>query len=392
MQSNRNKVKYLRDTAVESNAPFLVITETHLKPHILSAEVKIDGYSLYRSDRGPDKSHGGVAIYLRDDLTGQLVVAASNNMCETLAIKVKTLNLLLIVVYRPPNSTLECFEEAMNICQKAIDDVSNADAKVKDILMMGDFNLPCISWPSGKIYDRQVGNKSKEKQQAEILVNHVESNFMENQINTATRGKNTLDLVFTNNHKLVNGYTTTVNNKLSDHHLLTIALNFSYNREIKNNKVSNPYTTKVYEYKLAEATECDWKRFDRILGQISSNFEQETSELDVEKKLEKMYEHVERATKIIFQKKEAFEEKEKAEEGTLLKKPQNKIPKRIRELMRSKKKLSSKILSSTSWQKNYVTMTKLRKIEEESDESYKAQRLKQEKEAIRCVKRNPRYF
>ena len=187
MQSNRNKVKYLRDTAIESNAPFLFLTETHLKPHILSAEVKIDGYSLYRSDRGPDKSHGGVAIYLRDDLTGQLVVAASNNMCETLAIKVKTLNLLLIVVYRPPNSTLECFEEAMNICQKAIDDVSNADAKVKDILMMGDFNLPCISWPSGKIYDRQVGNKSKEKQKAEILVNHVESNIMENQINTATK-------------------------------------------------------------------------------------------------------------------------------------------------------------------------------------------------------------
>ena len=128
------------------------------------------------------------------------------------------------------------------------------------------------------------------------------------------------------------------------------------------------------------------------MEQISSNFEQETSELDVEKKLEKMYEHVERATKIVFQKKEAFEEKEKAEEGTLLKKPQNKIPKRIRELMRSKKNLSSKILPSTSWQKNYVTMTKLRKIEEELDESYKAQRLKQEKEAIRCIKRNPRYF
>ena len=121
------------------------------------------------------------------------------------------------------------------------------------------------------------------------------------------------------------------------------------------------------------------------MEQISSNFEQETSEMDVEKKLEKMYEHVERATKIVFQKKEAFQEKEKAEEGTLLKKPQNKIPKRIRELMRSKKNLSSKILPSTSWQKNYVTMTKLRKIEEELDESYKAQ-------AIRCIKRNPRYF
>ena len=72
-----------------------MLTETHLKPEILSAEVRIEGYSLYRSDRGPGKSHGGVAIYLRDDLTGQLVVAASNSMCETLVIKVKTLNLLL---------------------------------------------------------------------------------------------------------------------------------------------------------------------------------------------------------------------------------------------------------------------------------------------------------
>ena len=102
-------------------------------------------------------------------------------------------------------------------------------------------------------------------------MNFVEANFMENYIHTATRGKNTLDLVFTNNHKLVNNYTTSVNNKLSDHHLLTVALNFSYNKEIKDAKVTNPYTTKVYEYKLAEATESDWKRFDRILEQENSS-------------------------------------------------------------------------------------------------------------------------
>ena len=58
LQSNRNKVKYLRDTAIESNAPFIVITETHLKPEILDPEVKIDGWSLYRTDRGPEKHMG----------------------------------------------------------------------------------------------------------------------------------------------------------------------------------------------------------------------------------------------------------------------------------------------------------------------------------------------
>ena len=97
MQSNRNKVKYLRDSAVESNAPFIAITETHLKPEVLDAEVRIDGWSLYRADRGPGKSHGGVAIYLRNDLIGQLVTAHSNSQCETLVVKVKTLNLLLCV-------------------------------------------------------------------------------------------------------------------------------------------------------------------------------------------------------------------------------------------------------------------------------------------------------
>ena len=165
-----------------------------------------------------------------------------------------------------------------------IDDVISKDAKVKDILMMGDFNLPCISWQNGKIYNREVANKSKEKQQAEILVNFAEENFMENYIKTATRGKNTLDLVLTNNHKLVNNYKTTVNNKLSDHYLLTVALNFSYNKEIKVSKVVNPYSTKVYEYKLAEASESDWKRFERILKQISCNFEDETKDFDVEEK------------------------------------------------------------------------------------------------------------
>ena len=113
-------------------------------------------------------------------------------------------------VYRPPDATTENFDESMKICQKAIDDVVEKDPKVKDVLILGDFNLPCITWPSGKIYQREVSKKSGEKKQAENLVSFVENNFLENYINTATRGKNTLDLVFTNNPLLVGGFETTV--------------------------------------------------------------------------------------------------------------------------------------------------------------------------------------
>ena len=52
LQSNKNKVKYLGDTAIESNAAFIALTETHLKPDILDSEVNIKGWSLYRTDRG----------------------------------------------------------------------------------------------------------------------------------------------------------------------------------------------------------------------------------------------------------------------------------------------------------------------------------------------------
>ena len=166
-----------------------------------------------------------MAIYLRNDLIGQLVVSHSNNMCETLVVKLKTLNMILVCVYRPPNATLKAFDETLSVVQKAIDDVTDADPKVKDVLIFGDFNLPFISWPKGEIYQKDVARKSDEKQQAANLLNFVDRNFLENYVKTATRGRNILDLVFTNNHLLINNYRTTINKKLSDHYLLTIDLN-----------------------------------------------------------------------------------------------------------------------------------------------------------------------
>ena len=368
-----------------------MLTETHLKPEILDAEVKVEGWSLYRADRGPGKSHGGVAIYLRNDLIGQLVVAHSSSMCETLVVKVKALNLLLACLYRPPDSTFESFKEALSVSQKAIDEVTDNDTKVKDVLMFGDFNLPFISWPSGKIYDKNVTKKAKEKQQAELLVNFVENNFMENYINTATRGQNILDLVFSNNHHLVNKYTTTINNKFSDHNMLTVEMNFTYNKEKKSTKSVNPTATRIYEYDLKNATNDDWMKFSKVLEEVAKSFEEETKEANTEEKLLKLYSHAERATAIVFQKKKDFIDEEEAKKKESMK-PRNKIPKKVRVLMRRKKKLSSKILSSTSWRKNFKTMQEIRKVEEEIDANYKERRNKEENEAIKAMKKNPKFF
>ena len=256
-------------------------------------------------------------------------------MCETMIVKVKSLNLILICVYRPPKCAVANFREALEVCQKAINEVSETEPKVKDILQFGDFNLPCITWPS----------------RAELLVKYVDENFLENYIYTATRGRSILDLDFTNDHLLVHDYTTVISKKLSDHYLLNVKLNFSYNSKNKVPKAINPYATKVFEYDLAEADEETWKKFEAVLDTCTADFEEETKEDKTESKLNKFYKHIERATAIIFERKKEFREQEDEEKGTILDKSKNKIPKYVRNLMKRKQKLSKKILSSPSWGK-----------------------------------------
>ena len=109
--------------------------------------------NLFRADR-EGRTHGGCALYVRKDLSSELVVAHSNMACDTLVVRIKSLNLLVFVNYRPPDASETEFEEQLNVCQETIDNIISKDVKVKDIFQVGDFNLKCIKWPSKRIYSR----------------------------------------------------------------------------------------------------------------------------------------------------------------------------------------------------------------------------------------------
>ena len=121
-----------------------------MRESILDAEVSIPGYTLYRSDR-VGRTHGGTCIYTRDDLATQLLVSHSNGVCETLVLKVKTLDLILVSIYRPPDSSLKEFGEAIQVCKDTIEAAMVKDPKLTTILQFGDYNFPFISWPSKSI-------------------------------------------------------------------------------------------------------------------------------------------------------------------------------------------------------------------------------------------------
>ena len=76
-----------------NNALLVAVTETWLHSGIFDAEVSHDfpGYTLLRSDR-VGRQGGGVAVYLRDDLTGEVLGSADNGVCEMIAVHVHQLN------------------------------------------------------------------------------------------------------------------------------------------------------------------------------------------------------------------------------------------------------------------------------------------------------------
>ena len=98
----------LKEIAHQEDVLFLALTETHLNGDHLDAEIHIDKYTAFRTDR-QSRSHGGVANYIRDDIATsvEILETFSNGTTELLIVCIKKLDLQVTTVYRPPNTTLE---------------------------------------------------------------------------------------------------------------------------------------------------------------------------------------------------------------------------------------------------------------------------------------------
>ena len=105
------------------------------------------------------------------------------------------------------------------------------------------------------------------------------------------------------------------------------------------------------------------------------------------KKLNRFYNLFEQSVTILFEKKESFKSEEEKKH-----KPGNKIPKRIRILMRKKTSISKKINTLNSPTRTLRLMKLLDTIETDLRTSYKSMKIKKENEALSKIKNNPKHF
>ena len=129
------------DFFTNSKYHIICLSETWLKPEILDRMVKLPGYFLIRCDR-LGRQGGGVAIYLHHSFRVNILKTSTTDAQyrkpEFLIVEVifsYACNLLLAVVYRPPNcGYLQEFESAFLELQ----------AKYRHSMILGDFNADML--------------------------------------------------------------------------------------------------------------------------------------------------------------------------------------------------------------------------------------------------------
>ena len=101
--------------------------------------VNIQGYEIFTKNR--DREGGGVALYCRDNLTvinrTDLVPVELEAVCLEV-IKPKFKPILIVSVYRPPNTSIELFEKNEILFQ-------NVENDRKEVIIVGDLNCDLIS-------------------------------------------------------------------------------------------------------------------------------------------------------------------------------------------------------------------------------------------------------
>ena len=254
----RWKIPYIQKTLIEEEScppPFIAITESWLKSYITDAQVEIESYQTFRSDR-PKRKGGGCLLYVHD----QLVVTQSDHFEDTsnnmVMCYIKSRNTIVATVYRPPGPDTPGFKKVLDRLQEQIDMVSR-DNTNPDLYITGDFNYPDLDWSTERT--------SEAGSQGQDLLEFVDRNFLTQMVECPTRGGRILDLVLTNVPRYVTEIEVTPT-PLSDHELIRLQLGFDLIKPDKKDSLPlDPLTFRAANYHKADfesinkdLSEVDW--------------------------------------------------------------------------------------------------------------------------------------
>ena len=121
-------------------------------------------------------------MYIRDDqaIFSEVVFTYSNGVIEAIGLQLKSLNLLLVVLYRQPDdrerNRTSTSREFGHFLGELDEFLASQSPPAPDIVIMGNFNLPHGDWSSGESSQGDMVRALNELTSNHFLVQQVVSN------------------------------------------------------------------------------------------------------------------------------------------------------------------------------------------------------------------------
>ena len=141
-----------------------------------------------------------------------------DSYCQAIACTCETSKTIITLVYRPPNAETRSTKNMFEFLNEYISEINKGDEY--DVLSLGDFNLPNISWPTTSLVP---GYPSTTNDAADALMCFMNDHFLNQHVEAPTRQSNVLDLCLTNNDTMIMDISVH-DTALSDHRIVEILL------------------------------------------------------------------------------------------------------------------------------------------------------------------------
>jgi hypothetical protein len=190
IQSIKNKFNILKAHIISKKYDLIAITETWIntKSGDFLGEYVINGYKMIAKDRS-NRRGGGVLLYVRDHILYKKIdIGNEIDNIDKVGIEIKNdenKKIIIALYYRPPAQSDETDRQIIR-------DFEQLNEQCSDLIILGDFNLPCRKW--GERYQSNTGK---------MLYEYINDSGLEQLITKPTRKNNILDLIITSDNNLI---------------------------------------------------------------------------------------------------------------------------------------------------------------------------------------------
>nr|AMS38367.1 hypothetical protein [Bactrocera tryoni] len=131
--------------SIHCNFKIIAFTETWLKPHIFDNEIFNSEFEIFRYDR-LNRKGGGVLFAVHSSIPSEEVDVPHADFIEFKCIRIcaNSGHIYLTLSYIPPHSDISVYMQHASLISNVFSMVNDTDS----MIVLGDFNLPCVSWKS----------------------------------------------------------------------------------------------------------------------------------------------------------------------------------------------------------------------------------------------------